>query len=456
MVKALASLALVLGSLGCLGKPAFPLADAGSEDDADPDATALPDAAPACIGRTSFPADLQIRRIAEVGDIDRRDNGTADDVVIIGRTGNGAGQAFAYLLQGHPQFTAQCYDRAYPFFQNHDVEPVDVWVGEASGDSLPDLLLLGRDTDVVPSEGMEVVLYAGDATRQPADRVVVTFPLMNPFQNPWGKTMDAPEPVYVMAWASSAPPIRHVFAGSLYPAQASIGVTSNPLAFGTVRGAAQPNDSPITSLPVQDVALHAVGDPQELVVFLTDAVFRIRHTPSTSGAAYEIGGTAALSPTQRYARFARRPVDIGGVMTSIGATPRPPFGYQIIRVAGDFATAPSVKDFTLGPDPSNSRDMAIGFVDSDARPDFIGLTAEGADLVLQVSTNMDFSQADVRADQVVELRMASLATAYGILAIGDFDGVASTADQILVVSTLPGVNPTKCFELRGGALVTCP
>src|SRR4051812_7263194 len=170
--------ALAIALTGCLGKPPFPIADAGDGDAGD----ASGDAAGACAGRSAFPADLLLRRVAEVGDIDRRDQGTADDVVVIGRLGNGSGQAFAYVLQGHPQLTGQCYDRSYAFLFDHDIEPIDMWLGDASGDAMPDLLLMGRDTTTSPGT-IETILYAGDVTGQPTTRAHLMFALSAPFQN---------------------------------------------------------------------------------------------------------------------------------------------------------------------------------------------------------------------------------------------------------------------------------
>jgi hypothetical protein len=458
MVKWLVALALAISALGCLGKPPFPLADAGA--DAEPDAMLPPDAAPGCVGRTSFPADLRLRRLSEVGDIDRRDNGTGDDVVVIGRVGNAMGQAFAYVLQGHPGMTGTCYDRSYPFQQTHDVEPIDIWLGEASGDALPDLLLMGRETDRNPTE-IEIVLYAGDDTRQPVTKKVMTFPLATPFQNEWGGSVLSPEPAYLVAWARSTAPIRHVFAGGLYFDPATIAITPNPLDFGSVLNARPPppvgDTNPITAQAVQEANVHAVGDPQEVVMLVQDAVFRVRKIDDGTGRSYETGGSTPVgSPGQRYARFAKQPVDIGGVMTTIGATQRSPFGYYIMRIDGPFAKPPTVQEFQTGPDPSGSIDIAIAFVDANPAPDFIGLTIDDMDVVLQVSPNLDFTLAQVRADSLVERRITNAATNdYGILAVGDFDGVASTPDQILMISSAPGVNPALCFQLTAGQLVPC-
>jgi hypothetical protein len=459
MVKSLSACAFALGAIGCLGKPPFPLTDAAVDPDAQ-DATLMPDAAPGCAGRMTFPADLKLRRLSEVGDIDRRDNGTGDDVVVIGRVGNGIGQAFAYLMQGHPGLTGQCYDRSYPLQQTHDNEPIDMWLGDASGDGLPDLLLMGRETDRNPTE-IELVLYAGDASRQPATKKVLNFPLSTPFQNEWGGTVTSPEPAYLVVWGRSAPaPLRHVFAGGLYYDPATISLTQPPLAFGSVLGARPPppgDTNPITFQAVQEAHVHAVGDPQEVVMLVQDAVFRLRKMDDGTGRSYETGGSTPVgTPGQRYARFARRPVDIGGVMTTIGATQRSPFGYFIMRVDGPFSKAPTVQDFLTGPDPSGSIGIAIAFVDADPAPDFIGLTIDDMDVVLQVSPNLDFTLPSVRADSLVELRLTGAATDdYGILAVGDFDGVASTPDQLLVMSSSPGTHPAKCFQLTAGALVPC-
>ena len=458
MVKSLSIFALTL-SFGCLGKPPFPLIDAGA--DAEPDAKLDPDAAAGCAGRTSFPADLRLRRLSEVGDIDRRDNGTGDDVVVIGRVGNATGQAFAYVMQGHPGMTGTCYDRSYPFQQTHDVEPIDMWLGEVSGDALPDLLLMGRETDRNPTE-IEIVLYAGDSTRQPATKKVTTFPLSTPFQNEWGGTVTSPEPAYLLTWARQTAPLRHVFAGGLYYDPATIAIAPNPLSFGTALGARPPppvgDTSPLTTQAVQEANVHAVGDPQEVIMLVQDAVFRLRKVDDGTGRSYEISTVTPVgSPGQRFARFAKRPVNIGGELTTIGATQRSPNGYYIMRIDGVFPKPPTVEPFTTGPDPSGSADIAIAFIDSNPAPDFIGITIDDMDAVLQVSPNLDFTLSSVRADSLVEARITGGANdEYGILAVGDFDGVASTPDQILVISTTPGTHPAKCFQLSAGALVPCP
>jgi hypothetical protein len=459
MVKA-PHYALALVATGCLSKPAAPI-DGGAQDTQDAaDGSLNPDAAGACIGRTALPADLVLRNVA-VYDVDQRDQGSADDVLVWGRVGNGTGQAFAYLMSGHPQMTGNCYDRRFEFLNPADVEPIAAWMGEITGDTSPDVLLLGTETQA-GNKREEIVLYAGDATQVPVTQVSIGVPFGNEFFTPWGNTLAEPYPSFVVGWKQTAAPTHHVFTGGLYPNPATIEVTTNPVNFGSALAAQNPSADPITPAAVQNVFVHPDSVRDELIMITQSDVLRVQFTNAGDGKTFVVNGTAALAPPgQRSARFARRPVSIEGTTASLGLTQIDSGGYQLIRVAGAPATPPTIDVFATATLPAQSRDMAIAFIDGDPRPDLVALVADATPgTVLQVYANLNFTQTPpgsgaMRSVRLTDIDQTAGAPHYNFMAIGDFDGAGGMADQILVMSAAPGLLPTKCYVLTS-VLTPCP
>ena len=442
---------------GCLSKPAIPV-DGGPSDAQDAqDGPMFTDAAPACAGRTSFAADTILRRNVEVLDLDRRDGGNADDIVVWGREGVN-GPAYAYILSGHPQMTGTCYDRRVPFLNASDVDPVDVFVGEMTGDAHPDLLMLGVETQQNDPRH-EVILYPGDPTALVASTPAsIRLPFGLGFQGPWGGNIVNHQPVFVLGWKQTAQPQFHAFAGGLYWHPATIAVTPSPLNFTSGLPATLAGDMPITMSAVQEVAVHTVPDPDELVFVVANDVFRVRYIDDASGHTFEIGGTAAIgSPGMRYARFARRPIDIAGIPTTLGITQHGTSGFQLLRIGGAFSTAPIVDHMQTPAGFADQAELAIGFTDANPAPDVVALIRDGSPgTLLQVHSNINFMQSPVAAMTFRELRLGDTgADRYNILAVGDFDGPGGLPDQIMVMSNAPAALPAKCYVLSG-TIVPCP
>lgn len=416
----------------------------------------LTDAAPGCTGRTPFAAGTVLRRNVEVFDLDRRDHADADDIVVWGR--ESGGPAYAYILSGHPQMTATCYDRRVPFLNPSDVDPVDVFVGEMTGDANPDLLMLGVETQQSDPRH-EFVLYPGDPTTLVATSPTsIRLPFNPGFQGPWGGNLVNPEPVFLLGWKQTTQPQLHAIAGGLYFHPASIALNPSPLSFASGLTATLAGDMPITQSAVQEVSVHTVPDPDELVFVVANDVFRVRYVDDGSGHTFEIGGTAAIgAPGQRSARFARRPMDIGGVQTTLGVTQHGTSGYQLMRIGGSFMSPPIVDRLQTPTVPSDQVDVAIGFTDAGTAPDLVALVADASPgTLLQVHSNLNFTLSPVSATTMREIRLDDVgAERYGIVAVGDFDGPGGQPDQIIVMSAHPEALPAKCYVLNG-TLVPCP
>ncbi|MCX5742233.1 MAG: hypothetical protein NT062_07035 [Proteobacteria bacterium] len=187
-------LILVVVLAGCLSKPSL-YVDAGHDGVSSADAIGIdtPIGPPGCTGRTAFPAGLVLRG-ATVGDLDRRTGGNlADDILVWGRE-NGTGDAHVYLMSGHPEMTGTCYDDRFDFVQAA-VDPIDVWIGEVTGDTDPDMLMLANED---AGMGTEIILRAGDAMGFPTTEVTsTTLPTGGLFQTPWGGTLASPLPAFV-------------------------------------------------------------------------------------------------------------------------------------------------------------------------------------------------------------------------------------------------------------------
>ena len=432
---------------GCLSKPALHV-DAGHLDDGREGDVAVIDAAPApgCIGRTPFPANLVLRHIATVGDLDRRSG--ADDIVVWGRESNGTGAAHVYLMSGHPEMTGTCYDERYDFLQAA-VEPVDVWIGDTTGDAHPDLVMLGTEDG---SQVTEIIVRAGDATTglPSTPAASTTIPVDNRFQTPWGGTLTSWLPAFITAWQATPSTPGRIFAGGVYfnPASIQVSVSSGQPTLGPILAAEATGQTHLTELGVQDVYIHA-GTPEQPIMLTQTELFRLSHnTDGGTIAEFDRLGMTALpgGSAQRGVRFAKRPIDGGSLGLEYDANS----GLQAIQIIGT-ANEPAV--FKQLEVPSNfPLDFAIASLDGNARPDIVVLKpdAAGVSQFLTVYPNFTLSPFHVDSAQTV-----AIPPGYHMLAVGDFDGNPATPDQILVLSGTISEIPAKCFELQPACLAVC-
>lgn len=130
--------AFVLVLAGCLSKPPVPTAgDAGDDARAGDDGGI--DAPPACSGNNHFATTFVPEHIARLMDFDR--NGS-DDLIVFGRVPGATPAAHAYVVLGRTPMNLECYD--YDFTLSMAGDLIDIWVGEITGDGIPDIAMLAN------------------------------------------------------------------------------------------------------------------------------------------------------------------------------------------------------------------------------------------------------------------------------------------------------------------------
>ncbi len=450
----IARLAIALAATGCLSKPAIP-SDGGSDAPID---GAMTDAF-VYAGCTPLPSTFVLRSVPVIANFDRRDGTISEDLITYGLDMTNGG-AYVYLTYGGTAFDPNCYHRRLQFEVETGIVPLDVFVGEVTGDTNLDVVLYGREVAPTVGPQHEVLVFPGDASGTlRATGVLKKFPVVNPFDDAWGGDADSQEPVYLVATTQTgATQVANLFVGGLYNWKAEIGVTPDP-GLGAVSKVTGTDNMFLigSSQPVQDVEPYGVGDPSQLIVITQGEVVRVQSNNVRTGgnSQYQILSSTSLpGAQQRSARFVRGKV--GGA--TLGVTQNGSLGYTVFQVTGTGAEPAVIAPFDVsgtGIDPFHTTDMAIGNLDGDTRLELVAITDDSSNAappVLRVYTNLVISgTSQVGYGFIHEL---TLPRDYKVLGVGDFDGVAATSPRILVFSVVAGM-PVLCFELRTSSIAVC-
>jgi len=452
MSSRLCALAIGIAATGCLGKPSVPtethdapLGDIGYDVASDAYQYTC----------TPIPSDFKIRVAPTIANVDRRDGSSAEDIVIWGRV-TSSSAPLAYLIPGRTAFDPICYDRAFEF-STSQLLPLDVWVGEVTGDAYPDLAMYGRQT-VAAGPQHEIRVFPGEATGTVSQTPLVrTFPTGSPFDNWGGFDDDTQEPVYMAATTlTGATPGSELFLGGLYNSKAAILVSPGPSLGSTMVASDTTNSALIGGDPVQDVFEFASGNPSQLVLVSQGFVTRVQSNGVrvSGNSQYAIKNSSPLASTQRRAvRFSREPLTgTGG--TLFGVTLDGAAGYTIIQVMGT-GSEPTVMAplATTVIDPYATVDMALGNLDTDPKLELVAITDDTpSPPLLRAYTNLMINGADPVGYGFIH--EATLPADYTILAVGDFDGLSSTPPQIVVFPAVVGKLPL-CYQLVGTCFKAC-
>ncbi|MDX2089232.1 MAG: hypothetical protein SFX73_15355 [Kofleriaceae bacterium] len=438
------ALALALGA--CLDKPSAPAGttDAAPMFDMPADAD-LVDASFCPPGATPLPADLLLRRISRIGNYD---NDTNDDVFVWGRTQSGQGTSAAYLVRGREPMELRCYDRAFAFTGNA-VEILDTWFGDLTRDSSSDLLLFARDDG--PNNAYLTHLYpglpAGGVAGTPDERAGSK----NTFSSPIGSSLFDPYPAYIAGWTSTEE-AGVVFGGINAPYGAlvfdsGLNTIQAPM---VMQDMATGNGMFFSSEAVQDMIPYNNTDPHRFLVVTNANVDIMAHVAGTPATFEKLGGRTALS--DNLPRFVRAWRHLYGNSELVAAT-QASGGFDIITYDG---TAPRVRRLQAGSelDGRTHEDIAFGNLDGDTSLDLVALVSNNSAAQLIVYRNLVFGTDTITATAP---RSITLPKSHNILAVGDFDGNASTPDTILALQT--GVNGSlgRClhFVVANACLAEC-
>lgn len=441
MVIVRSVLLLALAAAGCLGKPPLPVDDPedGGTDGPDGDAAGCP------AGTTPLPSDLVVRPIAEVADFDPGAGNTNDDLLVWGRDRNGLGEPHAYLIAGRDPMNLDCFDRAFPF---PGTEPIDLWVGEVTGDGNPDLVMLGRDDG--SSNDYPIHLYVGLPTGGVGPSAQVRSgdqKVYNAGTGNLGGSLGAPQPGYVVGWTSTT--AREVVFGGLHEPLGSLEHSSSLQPPVLVRNQTTNPTEALGVDAIQDVVVHTGSNPQQLIAFTQEAVFTFSHTQRTAeGSHFEPIGQAALTdPRARSIRHRRALVAGQTIVATESAT-----GFDLVRVSDTGSPsvlelqAPDVIDESI-----NRHDLALAQIDDDTDLDLVALVSTSSTAMLWVYPKLTFGPA-VTAQSPISL---SLPLGTNILAVGDFDGSAATPDQILALTSSVSSRLGSCYQVLPGSPTPC-
>jgi hypothetical protein len=248
---------------GCLGKPAAPGAGVGDDANSDGAGNGCP------AGAMPFPSDLVLRPQTAIADLDRDGD---DDVFVWGRETNGNGRASVFGVLGREPLALGCYDLALPL---GDVEPLDVWVGEATGDANPDVLVASRAQDTYP-----IHLYRGLAGGGVDPIPDIQAPLASIYGTAVGGTLANPEPVFVVAYAVNG--VTEVIFGGLNEPYAGLRVTAGLEHDVFVRD----NGAPPGALELgqlEELVVQGPGDPQRLLAVAVSDVVALDNVARDAG-----------------------------------------------------------------------------------------------------------------------------------------------------------------------------
>jgi hypothetical protein len=298
-----------------------------------------------------------------------------------------------------------------------------------------------------------VVLYPGETTGTLAETPVTRkFPVTGQLEE-WGGTEVSQQPVYVAGWTQNTlPPTAALYIGGLFTFHAEVSVQTVPSLGAPLVGSNSTDLGIAAGLYIQDVVSYGAGDPTQLVMVGQGELMRIRSLNDRQNgySRYEILSQAALLSTQqRSVRWARSVV--GG--TLYGVTQNAANGWQLLQVSG-IADEPAVIALIQGVavDPYSTTDMALANLAGDARFEFAVITDGASEPLLQIYPDLVIDGANTVGRGIV--REQALPETYLKLAIGDFDGVASTPPTIFVLSTM-GL-PPLCYQYVGTGIAPCP
>lgn len=439
------SACLVLGLGACLGKPSAP---AGTSDAMPPPDGMMPDDAPDAAfcpaGMTPLPPNLLLRRIARVASNGAND--TNDDVFVWGRTDNGNGTSAAYLVRGREPMELRCYDRAFTFGTS-SIEIVDTWFGDLSRDSNPDLLLLARDDG--PNNNYLINLYPGISGGGVEALPIERAASRTTFSSSIGGSLFTPFPAYITAWTSSTEAgvvfggIHAPYGALVYDSDQSTILTPMPTQEGSM-------GLQFDSRAVQDMIRYTGSDPNRLLVVTNKHVYVIEHDEGSADAFTKIGSTTEL--TNDLQRFVRPWRQLYGNNELVAVT-QDNGGFDIITYDG---TTTRVRRLAGGNelDGGTFEDLAFGNLDGDTSLDLVALVSNNSAAKLVIYRNLVFGTNTVTS---ASAKFITLPKSHNILAVGDFDGDATTPDSILALQTSVTGPLGRCvhFVAESACLAEC-
>ncbi|MEO8699294.1 MAG: VCBS repeat-containing protein [Kofleriaceae bacterium] len=404
---------------GCLGKPAAPAAD----DAVDAPTTGCP------AGTTAYPSELVIRSQTMIADLDG--NGR-EDLVLWGREAGGTGRASVFVALSREPLVFGCYDLALPL---GNVEPLDVWAGDVTGDGNADLVVAMRDATTYP-----IHLYRGSGGGVIEPVPDIQAPIAAQYGSNVGGMLTDSLPVFVLPYRDAG---TEVIFGGLNEPFAGLLVTTTLEHDVLVRDDATPAGA-LTAGQYEELGVQGT-DPQRLIAFGNSEVFALANVARDAGTSrfQHTGQTMLHGPGPQAVRFLREPLD----MAMLAVTEANEGDFDLVRV--EATGPPEVMLFPADIDRMNVRDLALANVDDSPGVDFVVLAQTSVNM--QLTVFRDLVLADPASAKVAI--QASLPLAANLLAVGNFDGEASTPDQILVLSTT-GATAT-CHHVVAGAPQAC-